>query len=86
MSERGRIVIPKSIRQNLLLRSGEKLMVTIENGGNRISSVNSALYKAQNLVRQHCKSKSVVDDFIKSRRTESVQEVTGDNQLKRYKK
>ena len=73
MADGGRVIIPSSIRKSLDLKTGEKLIFSVEEGDIRISTVNSALARAQRLFNQHCKdsTKNTVDDFIQSRREEA---------------
>ena len=72
----GRILIPKAMREALEIKCGGKVIATIVDNSLNLTSVENALDKARNLVKNHCKtSPAVIDDFIMSRRKEAKQEL-----------
>jgi len=69
INENGRVVIPASFRRALGLRSGDKVVLRIENDELRITTLRQRLAKAQQIVRKHVPStESLVDELIAERR------------------
>jgi AbrB family looped-hinge helix DNA binding protein len=69
INENGRIVIPSSFRRALGIRSGDTVVLRIENDELRITTLRQRLAKAQQLVRAHVSPKrSLVDELIAERR------------------
>jgi AbrB family looped-hinge helix DNA binding protein len=69
INENGRIVIPSSFRRALGIRSGDTVVLRIENGELRITTLRQRLAKAQQLVCKHvAPTTSLVDELIADRR------------------
>ncbi len=69
INENGRVVIPAPFRRALGIRSGETIVLRIENDELRITTLRQRLAKAQQLVRAHVPRKtSLVDELIAERR------------------
>ena len=60
VSEDGRIVIPALCRKELGLVPGEEVVMRIKNSELHLLSLKYSLKKAQMLVQQHAKNKSLV--------------------------
>lgn len=69
MGESGRIVIPASLRKELDVKSGDKLVVNVKDGELRIynqkKSIERIRQKAQKLKKT---GENIVDDFLKKRK------------------
>jgi AbrB family looped-hinge helix DNA binding protein len=75
INENGRIVIPSSFRRALGIRSGDTVVLRIENDELRITSLRQRLATAQRLVRAHVSRKrSLVDELIAERREAAKRE------------
>jgi AbrB family looped-hinge helix DNA binding protein len=69
INENGRVVIPASFRRALGIRSGDTVVLRIENDELRITTLRQRLAKAQLLVNKHVPaSTSLVDELIAERR------------------
>jgi AbrB family looped-hinge helix DNA binding protein len=69
INENGRIVIPSSFRRALGIKSGDTIVLRVENDELRITTLRQRLAKAQQLVRAHVDSAtSLVDELIAERR------------------
>jgi AbrB family looped-hinge helix DNA binding protein len=69
INENGRVVIPAAFRRALGLRSGDKIVLRIENDELRITTLRQRLAKAQAIVRKHVPAtESLVDELIAERR------------------
>ena len=65
----GRVVIPAAFRRALGIKSGDTLILRMENDELRISSLRQRLAKAQQLVCKHIPpTVSLVDELIAERR------------------
>jgi AbrB family looped-hinge helix DNA binding protein len=71
LSENGRIIIPASCRRQLHLKPGQELIVTVEEDGLHIFSLQHSLKKAQQKVRTKAKNQSLVKKLLKMRREDS---------------
>jgi len=68
MASNGRVVIPASMRAELGLRDGEKLVARVENGAVVLEPVSVALTRAQALVAKYIPDgRGIVDEFIAER-------------------
>ena len=75
IAEGGRVVIPAEFRKALGLKSGEAVMVGVEDGEIRIQSVRHAIRLAQEMVREMVpEGRSLVDELIAERRREAALE------------
>lgn len=71
----GRMVIPAEFRRALGVKSGDTLVLRLENNELRIATFRQRLAKAQDLVRNlKIKSKSLADELIAERRKEARRE------------
>lgn len=65
----GRVVIPASFRKRLGIRTGDEVVLRIEDDELRISTLKRNIERAQRLVRKHVKRRvSLVDELIAERR------------------
>ena len=67
LGEDGRIVIPAICRKELELKSGEELIVRLEDDELHLISLKHSLKKAQALTRKYAKNKSLVNILKKMR-------------------
>jgi len=69
INQNGRVVIPASFRRALGVRSGDTLVLRIENDELKITTLRRRLARAQQLVHKHVPSTvSLVDELIAERR------------------
>lgn len=69
INQNGRVVIPASFRKRLGMRSGDEVLLRIEDDELRISTLRRNIERAQKLVRKQVKTKrSLVDELIAERR------------------
>lgn len=71
MSEDGRIVIPATYRRQLHLKSGEELIMRLEDDELHLISLKNSLKKAQQLVQKYAKNKSL-QKILKTMRKEDA--------------
>ena len=75
VNENGRIVIPAPFRKALGIDTGDEVVLRLENGELRISTMKGRIERAQSLVRKHVKpGASLVDELIADRREASKRE------------
>jgi AbrB family looped-hinge helix DNA binding protein len=75
INENGRVVIPASFRRALGIKSGDTIVLRIENDELRITTLRQRLAKAQRLVRKHVPpTVSLVDELIAERREAAKRE------------
>ena len=71
----GRIVIPASIRKELGLRTGDKLILECVDGELRLRSRLAGIRRAQALARKYVEgTPSMADELIRERRAEAAAE------------
>ena len=71
----GRVVIPVTMRKALGIREGQELMVSLEQDGLRLRTLDPSLARVQAIARRRRKGKgSVVDAFLAERRAEAATE------------
>jgi AbrB family looped-hinge helix DNA binding protein len=69
INENGRVVIPASFRRALGIRSGDTIVLRIENDELRMTTLRQRLAKARQIVRKHVPATtSLVDELIAERR------------------
>ncbi|MDD2742119.1 MAG: AbrB/MazE/SpoVT family DNA-binding domain-containing protein [Rhodocyclaceae bacterium] len=71
MTHNGRIVIPKTLRDQLNLHEGDEILAEIEDGRLILSTRATRLTRARALIQKYCPKQpgeSVVDAFIAERR------------------
>lgn len=75
IAEGGRIVIPADYRKALGLRTGDQVMIRLEDGEIRIRSIDEGIRRARQLVRRVVPAeRSLVDELIAERRAEAGRE------------
>jgi AbrB family looped-hinge helix DNA binding protein len=75
INQNGRIVIPASFRRALGIKSGDTIVLRIENDELRMTTLRQRLAKAQRLVRKHVPpTVSLVDELIAERREAAKRE------------
>ena len=75
VAEGGRIVIPTKLRQALGIEIGENVTLSVKDNILQITTQKEALRRIQALVRRHVpEGVSLVDELIKERREEAVNE------------
>jgi len=75
MGENGRITIPAKCRHLLGFSAGEELLILVENNEARLLSLDQAIKRAQEKVRQYTKGKkNLTDQLIADRRKEAKNE------------
>jgi bifunctional DNA-binding transcriptional regulator/antitoxin component of YhaV-PrlF toxin-antitoxin module len=75
LSKEGRLLIPASIRQELGMRVGEPLSLSVVDGELRISSRRSALLRMQQRLAWLANPNlSTVDEFLRERREAAARE------------
>lgn len=68
----GRIVLPAKMREELDIKIGENVNLSIEDNEIRILTSKEALRRLQRLVRRHVSpDRSIVDEFLAERREEA---------------
>jgi AbrB family looped-hinge helix DNA binding protein len=69
VNENGRVVIPASFRKALGINIGDEVVLRIEHGELRITTLKRRLERAQRLIRKHVKPGiSLADELIAERR------------------
>ena len=74
LDRHGRVVIPAEHRRALGLEEGDAVVVSLNEGELRILSRTEAIKRAQDMVRQYTKGRSLVDELIAERRAEAARE------------
>lgn len=75
VNENGRVVIPASFRKALGINVGDEIVLRIEDGELRITTLRRRVQRAQRLIRKHVKpGTSLVDELIAERREASRNE------------
>lgn len=70
VSDGGRIVIPAEFRKALGLDVGDEIIVRLEGGEIKISSVTASVQRAQEKVRRHAEGRALAEELIAQRRLE----------------
>jgi AbrB family looped-hinge helix DNA binding protein len=72
LGDGGRLVLPARLRRRLDLRSGDRLIVTVDNEGRfRAVSARQLADRLYGLYRHLAPERSLVDEFIAERREEA---------------
>jgi len=75
VNENGRVVIPASYRKALGIKAGDKVILRMEDGELRITTMKRRLERAQRRVRQYVKpGVSLADELIAERREAAKRE------------
>ena len=75
MRSGGRLVVPANLRKALKIKTGDEIIVRLENGSIRLIPLHQAVNLAQTIVKQYApQGISLVDELIKARRQEAGRE------------
>jgi AbrB family looped-hinge helix DNA binding protein len=75
LGDRGRLVLPASLRRRLSLQTGDRLILTVDpQGGFRIVSAREQARKLRGIFRDLAPGRSLVDELIAERREEARRE------------
>jgi AbrB family looped-hinge helix DNA binding protein len=73
IGEGGRLVIPAAFRKALGLKTGDEVLLVLEDGELRVVSPRQAVARAQNLVRRYVsRERSLSEELIQERREEAA--------------
>ncbi len=73
IGEGGRVVIPARYRKSLGLKSGDDVILVLEEGEVRVMTPRRAIQRAQKLVRRYVpKGRRLVEDLLRERREETA--------------
>lgn len=72
ISDNGRMVLPRKVREALGLHGDTKLLLTLEDDSVRLTPIQSGVRAAQAMYRRHATQAHSVDDFLQERRREAV--------------
>ena len=71
----GRVVVPAGFRKALGIRSGQELLLSLDDGVLRLQTIDAALDRVRLIARSKRKGRgSVVEQFIGERRAEAARE------------
>ncbi len=71
----GRVVVPAKYRKALDLKPGDDVILVLEDGEVRITTVKQAIRRAQQIVRRYVpEDRDLVSELIKERREEAARE------------
>jgi AbrB family looped-hinge helix DNA binding protein len=75
IGEGGRVVIPAEFRKQLGVRTGDEIVMVLEQGSVRLLTPREAVRRAQALVRRYVpEGVSLVEELIRERRQEAERE------------
>jgi AbrB family looped-hinge helix DNA binding protein len=75
ISEGGRVVIPSEYRKQLGLEVGDEVMIQLVDGEMRIFTLEQAVKRAQEIVRQYIpQGRSLSNELLEERRQENLSE------------
>ena len=74
LSANGRITLPLKVRKKLHLMPNDELILRVVDNEVQLTSVDQALKKAQALVQQYSKKRSLVDKLFEMRKEEGARE------------
>jgi AbrB family looped-hinge helix DNA binding protein len=75
INENGRVVIPAAFRKELGIKAGDEVILRLDDGEVRISTLKNRLERARRQVRKYVKpGESLVDELIAERREEAKRE------------
>ncbi len=75
IGEGGRVVVPAKYRKALDLKPGDDVILVLEDGEVRITTVKRAIRRAQEIVRRYVpEGRDLVSELIKERREEAARE------------
>lgn len=71
--ENGRLVIPAAYRKALGLKTGDEVLLVLEDGEIRVVSARQAIARAQTLLRHYIpEGRSLSEELIRERREEAA--------------
>ena len=72
LGDRGRLVLPASLRNQLGLTEGDKFVITLEEDGSlRLTSLRTNISRLRGSLKQKSKNRRLVDELIAERRAEA---------------
>jgi AbrB family looped-hinge helix DNA binding protein len=75
IAENGRMVLPASVREALGIRKGGDVVLTLDERGVTLRSLDQTIRDVQRLAKKYFpRGKSVVDEFLAERRAEAEHE------------
>jgi AbrB family looped-hinge helix DNA binding protein len=75
INENGRVVIPAAFRKELGMKPGDEVILRLDDGELRITTMKQRMERAQRRARQYVKpGVSLVDELIAERREEAKRE------------
>lgn len=75
IAENGRMVLPASVREALGVRKGGDIVLTLDERGVTLRSLDQTIREVQQLAKKYFpRGKSVVDEFLAERRAEAEHE------------
>ena len=75
LGEGGRVVVPARYRKELGLKPGDDVILVLEDGEVRITTLPRVIQRAQQIVRRYNpEGRSLVDELIRERRDEAPHE------------
>ena len=74
VAENGRMVLPRLVRSALGLHGETKVILTLEDGAVRLTSIGHGVHRAQSLYKQHVRDDRETDAFLQDRRLEADRE------------
>ncbi len=75
LNANGRVVIPAAVRKALDLRSGDELLMRVEEGELRLSTRRQALARARRMIRRYIQSdEDLTQSLIDDRREQAERE------------
>jgi AbrB family looped-hinge helix DNA binding protein len=70
----GRVVIPAACRRELGLKTGDELLVRVQDGQIHLQTLEQAVLQGQALVRQYAGQRQLTEELIAERRKEAQSE------------
>ncbi len=75
LNQNGRVVIPAAHRESLGIKPGDEIILRVEDGELRITTMKRRIERAQRLIREHSKAgRSLADELIAERRQAAKRE------------
>jgi AbrB family looped-hinge helix DNA binding protein len=73
LGDRGRLVLPASLRNELGLAEGDRFVLTLEGDGSiHLASLRSNISRLRGSLKHKSKNRSLVDELIAERRAEAA--------------
>ncbi len=75
LGEKGRVVLPAEVRENLGLETGDRLLLAIDpDGALRLTSARRAAARLKGMFAHLAPGRSLVDELLEERRREAEEE------------